>query len=348
MRALVKQSKGPNGTRLCEMPVPKAMPGEAVIRVQSAAICASDIHIHHDDFSCTLPVVLGHEFTGIVDRIGEGVTTAAVGDAVVSENNPEACGACPACSGGYPNICSEKRAIGFKRDGCFAEYVSLPAQLLHKVPLGTTPAAAALSEPLAVAVHAVEDRCGIRQGETVVVFGPGAIGILCAQVARAEGAGRVVVVGTDADADLRLPCAAELGFETCNVERDDLYQQVVTPTNRFGADVAVEASGAPRATDMAIQIVRRGGRLAILGITGRPSIPVAWDDLVCKAATVSFAFSSRPCNWEKAMRYLAEGRVVTEPLVTHRFALEDWRDAFGAMASGTCIRALFQMQEVRA
>ena len=348
MRALVKGNRGPDGAGICDIAAPETVPGEAVIRVQAAALCASDIHIYHDEFPCTLPVVLGHEFSGIVERIGEGVTNAAVGDAVVSENNPEACGVCPACRDGYPNICPEKRAIGFKRDGCFAEYVRVPAHLLHKIPPGISPAAAALSEPLAVTVHAVEDRCGIREGETVVVLGPGAIGLLSAQVARAEGAGRVIVVGTESDANLRLPLAAELGFETCNVEQDDIEQQVMKSTNGFGADVVVEASGASPAIDTAIRIVRRGGRLSVSGITGRPSITVAWDDLVSKAVFVSFAFSSRPRNWEKAMRYLAEGRVETEPLVSHRFALEDWREAFSAMERGTCIRALFEMEEVRA
>jgi len=319
------------------------VPREAVIRVQAAALCASDIHIYRDRFPCSLPVVLGHEFTGIVDRVGEGATNVAVGDAVVSENNADACGVCPVCKDGYPNICSGKCAIGFKRDGCFAEYVRVPVHLLHKVPRGVSVAAAALAEPLAVTVHAVEDRCGIRKGDTVVVLGPGAIGLLSAQVARAEGAGRVIVAGTGADTALRLPRAAELGFETCNVAKDDLERRIMTLTNGFGADVVVEAAGAASAINTAIRLVRRGGRLAVSGITGRPSVPVAWDDMVGKAALVCFAYSSRARNWEKGMRYLAEKHVVTEPLVSHRFALENWQEALKTMERGACIRALFEI-----
>lgn len=345
MRALQKWDAGEDGVGLREVPAPEAVPGEVVIRVQAASVCASDIHIYRDEFPCELPVVLGHEFTGIVDVIGEGVDRVAPGDAVVAVNNPDACGVCPACRDGYPNICPEKRAIGFKRDGCFADYVRVPAALLHKVPAGIPPSAAALAEPLAVSAHAVEDRCGIRKGDTVVVLGPGAIGLLEAQVARAEGAGRVIVAGTDADLDLRLARAAELGFETCNVQRENLQARVAEVTNGYGADVVVEAAGAPPAITAAIGLVRRGGKLLVSGITGRAEIAVPWDMLVSKAATVIFAYSSRPRNWDKGLGYLAAGTVATAPLVSHRFRLEDWQNAFSLMERAGCIRALLVLDE---
>ncbi len=345
MRALQKVGTGADGTGLREVPRPEVVPGEAVIRVQAAAVCASDIHLYRDEFPCTLPVVLGHEFTGVVTEVGTGVERVQPGDSVVAVNNPDACGVCPACRDGYPNICPAKRAIGFRRDGCFAEYVRVPASLLFRVPAGVSALAAALTEPLAVSVHAVEDRCGIRPGDTVVVLGPGAIGLLEAQVARAEGAGRVIVAGTDVDEDLRLRRTRELGFETCNVQREDLVERVLSVTNGFGADVVVEASGAPPAIATGVRVVRRGGRMAISGITGRAEIAIAWDALVSKAVSVLFAYSSRPRNWEKALRYLHEGTVVTEPLVSHRFRLEDWREAFELMERSACIRAVITLNE---
>jgi L-iditol 2-dehydrogenase len=256
-------------------------------------------------------------------------------------NNPEACGVCPCCREGSPNICPEKRAIGFKRDGCFADFMRVPASLLHKVPDNISLAAAALAEPLAVAVHAIEDRCGVRSGDTVVVLGPGAIGLLEAQVARAEGAGRVIVAGTNADVEVRLACAAQLGFETCNVQREDLVARVLALTGGFGADIVVEASGAQPAIVSGIQALRRGGRMVVSGITGKPSIMVPWDTLVSKAASVQFAFSSRSRNWETGLRYLAEGKVDTESLISHRFKLADWRQAIDTMERAACIRAMF-------
>lgn len=341
MKVLQKWGEGSDGCGIKDIPKPEPVPGEVVVRVQATAVCASDIHIYHDEFPCALPVVLGHEFTGIVDEIGEGVDNVVPGDRIVSENNPDACGVCPACKDGYPNICPEKRAIGFKRNGCFAEYVQIPAPLLHKVPDGVSIEAAALCEPLAVSVHAVEDRCGIRAGDTVVVLGPGAIGLLEAQVARAEGAGHVIVAGTDADVDMRLARAVELGFEVCNVQREDLTARVMALTDGFGADVVIEASGAVPAIAMGVKLLRRAGRMAVSGITGKPEISLPWDDLVSKAASVQFAYSSRPRNWETGLRYLAEGKVVTQPLVSHRFKLEEWKDAFALMERAGCIRALF-------
>lgn len=345
MKALLKFSKGMDGAAIRNVDKPESVPGEVVIQVQAAALCASDVHIIHDEFPCELPIVLGHEFTGIVTEVGTGVNDIAVGDAVVSENNPDACGTCPACRDGYPNICLEKCAIGFKRNGCFADYVRVPASLLHKVPDGISTISAALAEPLAVSVHAVEDRCGINKGDMVVVMGPGAIGLLEAQVARAEGAADVIIAGTDSDVELRLARAAELGFKTCNVQHDNLQDMVMALTDGFGADVVIEASGAQPAIVEAVQLLRRGGRMVVSGITGHREIAVPWDMLVSKAASVIFAYSSRPRNWITGLKYLVDGSVVTEELVSHRFKLEEWHKALALMERGECIRAVFIMAQ---
>lgn len=339
MRALVKQRKGPGETELVDWPVPEPGPGEVRVRVLTAAVCASDVHIYHDRFTYVPPLVLGHEFCGIVEQAGPGVDRVRVGDRVVSENNPSACGVCRICRAGYPNLCPEKKAIGFKSDGCFADYLKLPAGLLHRVPDGVSSEAASLSEPLAVAVHAVADRCGIEAGDTVVVLGPGAVGLLAAQVARAEGAGRVIVAGTDADEAVRLACARRLGFETCNVQREEIRGRV----DAIGADVVVEASGSPRAVASGIDLLRRAGRMVVLGITGRPELTLAWDALVAKGATVAFSYSSRRANWDLAMRYLAERKVDAGALVSDRMPLERWREAFDRMEALDGIRFLLTM-----
>ncbi len=174
----------------------------------------------------------------------------------------------------------------------------------------------------------------------MVVLGPGAIGLLSAQVARAEGAGRVIVAGVERDVALRLACAKELGFETCNVEKEDLIERVRSLTKDAGADVVVEASGAPPAVALGIRLLRRCGRMVVSGITGKPEIVVPWDELVFKAVDVAFAYSSRRRNWEKAMTYLAEGRVLAEPLITHRFPLDRWQEAVAIMERGECLRTL--------
>lgn len=268
MRALVKEAKGPGLTELRERPVPEVGPGDALIRVSAAAVCASDVHIYRDRFMYEPPLVLGHEFSWL---------------------------------------------------------------------------AASLAEPLAVAVHAVEDRGGIEKGDTVVVLGPGAVGLLAAEVARAEGAARVVVAGTDKDVQSRFPCAEKLGFETVNVNQDNLLERVMSHTNGQGADVVVEAAGSGAAVAQSIALLRRAGRLIVSGITGEPTIPVAWDALTAKGATVCFSYSSRPRNWIKAMKYLSDGAVLTEPLITHRLPLARWREAFELMERQECIRTVLEM-----
>ncbi len=342
MRALVKYAKGPGLTELREVATPVPGPGEVLVRVKVAAVCASDLHLYHDSFPCEPPLILGHEFSGEVCELGPGVVEVSVGDRIVSENNPQACGTCGVCASGYPNLCPEKRAIGFRRDGCFADYVVLPAVLLHHIPDGVSWQAAALSEPLAVATHAVEDRCGITRGDVVVVLGPGAIGLLAGLVARAEGAGRVIMAGTDRDDD-RLACAAKLGLDCFNVQTDDLAAHLLELTNGLGADVVVEAAGAAASIDLATRLVRRAGRMVAIGITGKPTIPVAWDTLVAKAATLAFSYSSRRRNWCKAMEYLRDGRVPAEALITDSLSIDRWQDAFHQMEQLATIRTVFTL-----
>lgn len=341
MRALVKYAKGPGLTELRDLPDPEPGPGEALVRVEAAAVCASDVHILRDRFPYEPPLVLGHEFCGIVERAGPGAGGATPGQRVVCENNPAACGTCRVCASGYPNLCPAKRAIGFRSDGCFAGRVKVPAGLLHRVPAGVPASAAALSEPLAVAVQAVEDRCGVQAGDTVVVLGPGAIGLLAAQVARAEGAARVLVAGTRRDA-ARLAAARGLGFEALDVDGTDLPARVRELTGGIGADVVVECSGAEPAIGLAARLLRRAGRMAVVGITGRPAVAVPWDLLVSLGASVLCSYGARRRNWVTAMGYLGTGRVDAAALVTRTLPLERWAEAFAQTESGEGIRVLLE------
>jgi len=341
MIALVKTARGPGNLELRDVPVPHPGPGDALIRVVNAAVCATDGHIAQDRFPNTPPMVLGHEFSGVVERVGSEVTEVKSGDAVVSENNPFACGVCRICRLGLPNLCPSKRAMGIHSDGCFAEYVKLPAHLLHRVPASVGMDEAALSEPLAVATHAVADRCGIEKGDVVVVMGPGAVGLLAAQVARAEGAGEVLLVGTRRDEPLRFGCARELELRTADVESEDVGHLVTGMTGGDGADVVVEASGSPAAIALGVRLLRRGGRMVVAGITGKIETAVPWDAMTGKAISVLFSYSSRKRNWDKGLGYLAGGMVRTLPLITHRMRLEQWSEALAKLDTLESIRTVF-------
>ena len=347
MKALLKFAEGKGNVGLKDVPEPTPEEGEAVIRVQVAGVCGTDVHIYYDRFSNTPPLILGHEFSGIIEDLGPGVKAFQIGDRVVSENNPFACGICRICSLGYPNLCPQKKAMGIHSDGCFADYVKLPANLLHRIPDDISFEQAALSEPLAVSVHAVSERCGIETDDTVVVFGSGAIGLLAAQVARAEGAGRVLLVGTPEDEKIRFPCARKLRIDTLNIKNQDLRKRVMNLTEGVGADVVVEASGNKAAITQGVEVLRRNGRMAVVGITGQREIPLDWDRMVAKGVSLLFAYSSRSPDWQKALKFLSEKKVETMPLITHWFRIEQWEQAFHVLETMQAIRPVFLIGEVK-
>jgi len=181
----------------------------------------------------------------------------------------------------------------------------------------------------------------------VVVLGPGAIGLLAAQVARASGAAQVIVAGTDQDEPQRLACARQLGLATANVQRENLEERVRQLTGGLGADVVVEAAGAVPAIQQAVRLLRRAGRLAVIGLTGRPEVALDWDGMVSKALRVEFSYSSRRRNWDLAMDYLAHGAVQMLPLVTGRAVLADWQNVFTTMERGATIRTVFEWEETK-
>lgn len=344
MRALFKSTTGIGNIELRDIPIPEPEKGEVLIRVKIAGVCGTDVHIYYDRFASSPPVILGHEFSGVIEKLGPGVETFQMGDRVVSENNPFACGTCKICSLGYPNLCPHKKAFGIHSDGCFAAYVKLPVNLLHHIPDNISFEEAALCEPLAVSVHAVSERCGIEKGDTVVVFGPGAIGLLSIQVAKAEGADKVLLIGTSKDKEVRFECAIKLGIETLDIDKEDLTEKVMSLTQGVGADVVIEASGSKTAIIQGIELLRKNGRMAISGITGQKEVPLDWDRMVSKGLSLFFAFGSRSQNWERSLKLLSKKKVKTLPLITHRFRIEEWEEAFHTMETLKAIRPVFIME----
>jgi L-iditol 2-dehydrogenase len=341
MKCLMKTDKGEGHIQVQDVPRPVAAGDMVLIRVQVAAVCGTDIHIYYDRFANSPPLILGHEFSGVVVEVGEGVKRLKPGERVVSANNPSACHKCRICSLGYPNLCPDKRAMGIRSNGCFAEYVALAEDLIHVIPDNVTFEEAALTEPLAVSVHCVSHRSKVEKGDVVVVFGAGAIGLLAAQVAAAEGAGTVLLAGTSRDVPIRFKIADQLGLKTINVEETDIVREVMSLTRGCGADVVIEASGSPQAIEQGLRLLRRGGRMGISGITGQPAVAVNWDGLISKAVSLFFAYSSTNADWDKALNFLAEKKVQTLPLITHTFRMDQWREAFQAMERMEAIRAIF-------
>lgn len=341
VQALVKFAPGSGNVEVRQVPVPEPGPGQVRIRVEAAGICGSDLHIYHGDikFQVRPPVVMGHEFAGTIDQVGRGVEGLAPGMTVTAETAASVCGTCEPCRHGRYNLCAQKLIIGYVYDGCFARHVCVDAFRVHRLPPPVSTLAGALCEPLAVVVHAVVEQAGLQAAETAVVAGPGAIGLLTAQVAAVCGA-RVAVCGTGADA-ARLALASELGIgHLWNVEHDDVPARLAEMTGGRGADVFFECAGARSAAQLGLSLVKRGGRYVQVGLFGKP-VEVDLELLAYKEILATGAIGSHWDSWEKALRFLGSGRVRTEPLISHRFALQDWREAFRTFEAREGVKLVF-------
>lgn len=341
MLALQKVAKGVGNIELRDVPEPSPAPGWVKIEVKAAAICGTDIHIRHDTYPYWPPVTLGHEFSGVIAELGEGVTDWQVGDRVVCEPHTLACGKCWLCRQGHVQICADKRSPGWGIDGAFAKYLVMEAKLLHRLPDSVSFDAGALVEPTANTVHDVGERARVEPEDFVVVFGPGPIGLLAAQVARGSGAREVMIIGTPADAELRLPVAEKLGIEhVLNLAEVDPLERVMELTGGRGADLVVECSGAAPAINSAIQLVRKKGRMCVIGMTGREQIEFTWDAAIFKGIDVFFNISTSYTSWDRAISMIEKGKVNAEAIITHRAPLERWEEVFDALEAQQGLKAL--------
>lgn len=341
MEALVKKRNGEGALEIMEVNDPHLGDEDVLIHVKAAGICGTDLHIRAGRFHCRPPVLIGHEFSGEIVKAGKGVRNYRVGDRVVAEPHRGGCGSCRYCLTGQVEVCAEKRAIGYKVDGCFAPYVALPEFSLHRIPENVSYEEAALTEPLAVVVKALLERCRVEPEDFVVVLGSGPIGLLAAAAARAEGARAVLITGTDRDEKLRLKAAGDMGIDhVINIQKKDLGKTVNDLTEGMGADVVVEASGAEAAIRQAFDVVRIDGRICGLGITGQDTVSFPWDSALKKAAHLIFSFSSTWTSWERALSLISTGKVNLSPLITETFPLKEWEKGFNLLEDLSAIKVL--------
>lgn len=341
MTALVHYELAPGACELRERPVPEIGPDDVLLRVGAVGICGSDVHQYHNTHSWTVnvPVVLGHEFCGVVERVGERVSGFATGDRVVSETAARVDPASPFTRAGRYNLDPARRGFGYGLDGAMAAYVRVPARCLHHLPSRLDDRTAALTEPCCVAYSAVVENSPVRPGDVVVVVGPGPIGLLCAQVARLRGAGEVVVVGVERDR-ARLALAAGLwATRTLAAGVDDVDGAIRELGDGYGAEVVIDASGASAALEGALRWVRPEGHITKVGWGPQP-LGFSLDPLVQKAVTLKGSFSHTYGTWERVIRLLASGALDPTPLISRTAPLADWRACFDGMGAGDLIKAV--------
>ena len=328
MKAVVKYAHGKGNVELRDMPEPSPGPDEVMIEVKAAGICGSDLHIFDEDIKLPIrpPVIIGHEFSGVIAEVGSSVTKWKPGDRVTSETSAHVCGECLPCRTGNYNVCAEKRLIGYWFNGAFAKYCVVPSRLVHKLPDNVSFLAGALCEPLACCVNGVIEKTRILPGDVVVIAGPGPIGLLSLQIAKSQGA-TVVLCGLSQD-EKRLKLGEELGADLIiNVEEEDPFQTVLKMTNGAGADVFLECSGSPNAVRMGFQLVRRMGQYTQLGLTGR-SFSLDFDLVAYKEIIVRGMLGQRWTSWNRGLKMLSKGLVKTEPLISDVLPLSQWEIGF--------------------
>lgn len=314
---------------------PKAGPGEILIKVLAAGICGSDRHMFKGEYPTAIPVTLGHEFCGTVAAVGPGVSRFAGGELVTVDPNI-ACGICPACRRAQPNLCARLTAIGVTRHGGFAEYAAVPEGQAFILPPGLDPVHGAFSEPLACCLHAI-DKAEIKAGGSVAILGGGVIGLLMVQLARLEGAARIILITRQAP---RRALALELGAtEAFDPSASDTVSEVRALTGG-GADVVIECAGVPETFRTGLAMTRRGGTFVLFGVTPAGlEVPMTPFDLLVNEVSLRPAYLN-PFTHDRAAALVASGVLELDRLVTRSIGLDEVAAVIGSAPAAGEIKVI--------
>ena len=306
MLAIVKERKGPD---------------YVLIKVKVVGICGTDVPILDGERQVPYPLIPGHEFSGEIVEIGSNVEGFNIGDRVTPAI-VIGCGHCYFCRQGLETLCDNILETGIHIDGAFAEYVAVHKKVVQKMPDEVTFEQAASIDPLASAYRPIK-KANIGSEDTVLIFGPGPIGLYTVQLAKTEGAKKIIVVGMDIDKE-RLELAKELGADHTFVTGQDgnLYKYIEDLTDGRLADIVVEATGAPSVFDEAIKLVRKHGQIILVGIPQKPA-EVNMNQIVRKEIIVKGSLCYTWDEYKECLDLVSSGRVKIEPLISHKFDLKD-------------------------
>lgn len=335
--AVVNYAPEAGSVELREFPRPEPGPEDVILAVEAVGVCGSDLHQWHSSHSWPVnyPVVLGHEFGGVIAATGSAVKVWREGDRAVSETaaviNPDS----PLSRAGLYNLDPTRKGFGYGVDGAMTRFVRVPSRCLHRVPAGLAMEHAALTEPCCVAYNAVINNAKILPGDRVIVLGPGPIGILCAAMARLAGA-QVALVGLERD-KVRLEKAKAYG---CEVIIGDAMAWA-KERDGLGADGVIDAAGASAALKAALDLVRPNGWISKVGWGPQP-LNFSLDPLVQKNITLQGSFSHNWPVWERVLALLGSGQLDVRPILGGIWALESWHEAFEKMHRGEIVKAVLK------
>lgn len=335
--AVVNYGPKKYSVELREIPKPAIGPDEVLLEVAAVSVCGSDLHMWESTHSWPMnyPVVLGHEFGGVIAEIGERVRGWKPGDRVVSETAAVIDADSPLARQGLYNLDPTRRGYGAAVDGAMRRWVPVPARILHRIPDQLPFEKAALTEPCCVAYNAVVNNGRIKPGDRVLVLGPGPIGLLSAAVARLQGA-IVGVVGLERDRT-RLAIAERYGC-TALVEG---VEEWAREGDGLGVDGVIDAAGVSATLKLALELVRPAGWISKVGWGPQP-VGISLDPLVQKNITLQGSFSHNWPIWERVIRLLSTGMLNVEPVIGGIWPLAQWRTAFESMHSGQIAKAVLK------
>ncbi len=325
-----------------DLPTPHAGPGELVLRNQVCGVCGTDVHIYHGEpgsADVNPPVVLGHEYSGEVVEVGEGVTGFAVGDHVTVDPNIY-CGHCAYCQNGKKQLCPSMEAIGVTRDGGFAQYSLIPASQAFKLEPTVPWEAAAMAEPLACCLHGI-DLAGIQVGDKVCVVGGGAIGLLMVQLAKLSGASQIVLSEpNEKRRQVGLQLGANAALDPTRPDAQEAFAQVLGG----GANVVIECVGNVPAVKSAFQFAGKGATVLLFSV---PKVDATFDlplfDVYKKELTIKGSFVN-PDTHARAVALINSGKVDFGPIITHRFTLDQLPEAIAMQMSDASIKVVVEAQ----
>ena len=338
MQAVVNFERRKGAVELRQVPEPTIGDGEVLLRVRAVGVCGSNLHQWTADHSWPVnyPVILGHEFGGVIEKVGSGVRGFRSGDRVVSETAAVIDPDSPMSRRGLYNLDSSRKGFGYGVDGAMTHFVRVPGRCLHPIPDHLPFEKAALTEPCCVAYNAVVNNGDVKPGSRIVVLGPGPIGILCAAMARLGGAD-VAVVGLERDR-ARLDAAKAYG---CDVLIGEEVNGWAAHGDGLGVDGVVDAAGVSAALKTALDIVRPTGWISKVGWGPQP-LDFSLDPLVAKNITLRGSFSHNWPIWERVIELLASGRLDVAPIIGGVWELGRWHEAFETMHSGRIVKAVLK------
>ena len=333
MRAVVKYKREDGNTEIRDLPVPELGPEDVLIKVAYIGICGSDPHMFRNQVSyvMNIPFTFGHEFSGVIEKVGSAVTAWKPGDRVTAETHAQFCGRCQMCRTNNYRFCRERKGYGASADGAYAEYVKAHQRILHRLPDTLSLRDAACTEPTCIAYNVVISKTPVAAGDSVVVIGPGGIGLLSANLARLAGAKDVVVVGGPGD-DGRLETAMKFGATAIVRHGEDAMKIKAGMNEGYGADLVVDAAGPAATLKLAIDLVRPDGMINKVAWGPKP-IDFSLDPVIQKGVTLQGSFSHTWDIWEKCIGIMASGAIDFDTFVTHELPLEQWREGFELVES---------------